>query len=131
MKEKQKNLQAKMAGTIEKITAPDISPSVLISQAGILNTQARQLLGEKGYNKLKEEAAKLAKEHASIFEKGWNAFLSLVGQDAKKETKAEHKRRVQAMATLLANKLEQGISQPQAPAPDEAKLKRLQELIEM
>ncbi len=111
---KGENLQAKLLGTLEKITAPEITPAALISQAGMLNTQARQLLGEAGYAELKKEAAKIAKEDAGIFEKGWNAFLSLVGKDAEKETKAEHKRRVQAMATLLAKKLEEGV--PTAPA---------------
>jgi hypothetical protein len=128
---KSENLQAKLAGTLEKINAPEISPAALVSQAGMLNTQARQLLGEQGYAKLKEEAAKIAKEDAGVFEKGWNAFLSLVGKDPGKETKAEHKRRVQAMATLLAKKLEEGVpTAPAAPAaaPVDADRKQLEEL---
>lgn len=128
---KGENLQAKLAGTLEKITAPEITPAALISQAGMLNTQARQLLGEAGYAELKKEAAKIAKEDAGIFEKGWNAILSLVGKDAGKETKAEHKRRVEAMATLLQKKLEEGIpTAPAAPAaaPVDADRALLEEL---
>lgn len=130
---KRENLQAKLQGTLEKINAPEITPAALISQAGMLNTQARQLLGEAGYAELKKEAAKIAKEDAGIFEKGWNAFLSLVGKDAGKETKAEHKRRIEAMATLLQKKLEEGIpttpaAPAAAPADDDAKRRRLEEL---
>ena len=129
---KRENLQAKLTGTLEKINAPEITPAALISQAGMLNTQARQLLGEAGYAELKKEAAKIAKEDAGIFEKGWNAILSLVGKDVGKETKAEHKRRVQAMATLLAKKLEEGIptapAAPAAAAPADADRALLEEL---
>jgi hypothetical protein len=128
---KRENLQAKLQGTLEKINAPEITPAALISQAGMLNTQARQLLGEAGYAELKKEAAKIAKEDAGIFEKGWNAFLSLVGKDTEKETKAEHKRRVQAMAALLQKKLEEGVPAIQAApaaAPADADRALLEEL---
>lgn len=113
----------KMQGALATALDETTPPSRLLTEKKNLVTMGSSLIGAKTTDTLLQQALDEAKAN-----RGWSTTIKeFLGMDVKMKPE-EQAKVTRRFAELLNTKLEEAPQAPQAPAPDEAKLKRLQEL---
>jgi len=98
-------LTNKVLGTLEKMSAPDITQAALSTQAAKLTTDGRKLLGDAVYKQVLADAAKIAEEDVGRFEKAVKAAKEFVGLPASPEDKKQYVRRINALRDAMSKRL--------------------------
>jgi len=113
----------KMQGSLAIALDDTTNPGRLLTEKKNLVTMGSSLIGAKTTDTLLQQALDEAKAN-----RGWSTTIKeFLGMDVKMKPE-EQAKVTRRFAELLNTKLEEAPQAPQAPAPDEAKLKRLQEL---
>jgi hypothetical protein len=113
----------KMQGALATALDETTPPGRLLTEKKNLVTMGSSLIGAEPTNALLQQALDEAKANRGLS----TTIKQFLGMDVKMKPE-EQAKVTRRFAELLNTKLEEAPQAPQAPAPDEAKLKRLQEL---